>query len=465
MQNQIEIEEKEIEKEIKEEKLKILLIILSYLSPGEIIMFSLTCKQAQYICSDYLLWKQIAIKFQDYFKWNSFYFDYYSSTIKLKAIQFKIQKKNQNNPKQKQIKELSKTNEKIKNYFDNSNSTIIQIGPYSYDYKANFISIKSERIIYIQNIKNPKQEIEKKGKMIFERFRKAKQRKIAKERYQKKYYNPNYDIKTFGTGRRCFFGSRIDFLTQFVYTMNGMILSTTLIILNIYIDSKKEIPIFKLFLLGEISLIFGIFWVLHSKSSFYSLQDYYNLLRSGITGLIFMIIISLKTTKTFSFIPWLIILLPPIILLSSFLYQFIEFTKQYPLRRDYFILLSFMNAYLITALLFTGFKLDGFIQIKYSKLIYLFFLFIIAFFAKFTKQIFTQDFYFISFFFIGFFIIILSILFFYGDGLVDRLYFALVPIYTILFIPYLNLVLMGIFLIISSGFEFFKLIFKFNNEN
>ncbi|KAJ5075383.1 f-box only protein [Anaeramoeba ignava] len=175
MQNQIEINEKEIEKEIEEEKLKcanyklignesyipinqkdfqklkksnlistpiktrkptneinlifemlfdeILLIILSYLSPGEIILFSLTCKQAQYICSDYLLWKQIAIKFQDYFKWNSVFFDYsyYNySNIELKGIQFKIQEKNQNDPKQKQIKELSKTNEKIKNYFDNS---------------------------------------------------------------------------------------------------------------------------------------------------------------------------------------------------------------------------------------------------------------------------------------------------------------------------------------------------------
>ncbi|KAJ5075380.1 f-box only protein [Anaeramoeba ignava] len=175
MQNQIEIEEKEIEKEIEEEKLKcanyklirkesfipinqkdfqklkkselistpfktkkptneinlifemlfneILLIILSYLSPGEIIIFSLTCKQAQIICSDYLLWKQIAIKFQDYFKWNSVFFDYsyYNyPNIELKAIQFKIQEKNRNNPNQKQIKELSKTNEKTKNYFDNS---------------------------------------------------------------------------------------------------------------------------------------------------------------------------------------------------------------------------------------------------------------------------------------------------------------------------------------------------------
>ncbi|KAJ5075388.1 hypothetical protein M0811_07358 [Anaeramoeba ignava] len=148
MQNQIEIKEKEIEKEIEEEKLKcanyqlirkesyipinkndfqklkksefiietpfktrkpsneinlifemlfdeILLIILSYLSPGEIILFSLTCKQAQIICSDYFLWKQIAIKFQDYFSWNSVFFDYYDNypNIELKGIQFKIQEK------------------------------------------------------------------------------------------------------------------------------------------------------------------------------------------------------------------------------------------------------------------------------------------------------------------------------------------------------------------------------------
>ncbi|KAJ5075384.1 hypothetical protein M0811_07354 [Anaeramoeba ignava] len=153
MQNQIEIEEKEIEKEIEEEKLKFLLIILSYLSPGEIILFSLTY----------------------YFRWNSV-FDYYSyhnyPNIDLKGIQFKIQEKNQNNPKQKQIKELSKTNEKIKNYFDNSNSTTIKTG--TYNYQPNFISIKSERIIYIENLENPKQEIEKKGKMIFKELKKQK---------------------------------------------------------------------------------------------------------------------------------------------------------------------------------------------------------------------------------------------------------------------------------------------------
>ncbi|KAJ5075386.1 hypothetical protein M0811_07356 [Anaeramoeba ignava] len=117
---------------------EILLIILSYLSPGEIILFSLT----------------FGILFFDY------YYNY--PNIELKAIQFKIQEKNQNDPKQKQIKELSKTNEKIKNYFDNSNSTTIKTG--TYNYQPNFISIKSERIIYIQNLQNPKQEIENKGK-------------------------------------------------------------------------------------------------------------------------------------------------------------------------------------------------------------------------------------------------------------------------------------------------------------
>ncbi|KAJ5075374.1 f-box only protein [Anaeramoeba ignava] len=423
MQNQIEIEEKEIEKEIEEEKLKcadyqligkesfipinkndfqklkkselistpfktkkpsneinlifemlfdeILLIILSYLSPGEIILFSLTCKQAQMICSDYFLWKQIAIKFQDHFKWNSIRYDYYNNyyynypNIDLKAIQFKIQEKNQNNPNQKQIEELSKTNEKIKNYFDNSNSTTIQTG--TYNYKQNFISIKSERLIYIQNLKNPKQKIENKAKMIYKEMKKAKKGFIQYQKQQNRInynYNPNYNHP---------YSNYL--LNDIIVSMNGIILISTLIILNYFIDSKKSISIPKLFLLSEFDLIIIIIWIIYSKSNFYTTQEYFNFLSIIISGFILLILISLKTTIIFNFIPWLIVLLPPIIVLISFISQLNQEIRKYPYNKSFFIFLSSVFGYLIITLFFIGLKLDEFIEIKYSKLIYLLIIF------------------------------------------------------------------------------------------
>ncbi|KAJ5075373.1 f-box only protein [Anaeramoeba ignava] len=507
MQNQIEIEEKEIEKEIEEEKLKsvnyhligkesfipinkkdfqklkkselistpfktkkpsneinlifemlfdeILLIILSYLSPGEIIIFSLTCKQAQTICSDYLLWKQIAIKFQDYFKWNSIRYDYYNNyyynypNIDLKAIQFKIQEKNQNNPNQKQIEELSKTNEKIKNYFDNSNSSTIQTG--TYNYKQNFISIKSERLIYIQNLKNPKQKIEKKAKMIYKEMKKAKKGFIQYQKQQNRInynynynynYNPNYNYYTYG--------SRKYLLNEVIITMNGIILISTLIILNYFIDSKKPISIPKLFLLSEIDLIITIFWVIYSKSNFYSLQEYFNFLSIIISGFILLILISLKTTIIFNFIPWLIVLLPSIILFIHFISQLNQQIKIYPYEK--LLYSSFISSliYLIIVLLFTGLKIDGFIEIKYLKLIYLLIIFEIYILYSIKKELrnFCD--------FIGFLIFFVSvsisflILFLYGDGIIKKLWISLIPFYIILAYLYF----FSFIIFFTSGFKF-----------
>ncbi|KAJ5075376.1 f-box only protein [Anaeramoeba ignava] len=475
MQNQIEIEEKEIEKEIEEEKLKcanyqiirkesyipiyqkdfqklkkseliktsfktkkptneinlifemlfdeILLIILSYLSPGEIIIFSLTCKQAEYICSDYFLWKQIAIKFQDYFKWDSvYYYSYYNyPNIELKAIQFKIQEKNQNNPKQKQIKELSKTNEKIKNYFDNSNSTIIKTG--TYNYKPNFISIKSERLIYIQNLQNPKQEIEKKAKMIFKKLKKAKE----EFNYSKTINLYKYD-------------SRKYFLNDVIYTMNRIILISTLIILNYYIDSKKSISIPKLFLLSEFDLIITIIWVIYSKHNFSYKEDYSLFLRILITGLTLLILISLRTL--FNFIPWLIVLLPPIIFLISLIPDIFEEIEKYYHEKNFMIIFFTHTVFLMIVILFIGLKFDGFIEIKYSKLLYLMIIDIILVLIRNIKEFFPFSDYFYDNFgeFIGFFLIsfypllILSLLFLYGDGIIKKLWISLIPTYIFLLI-------------------------------
>ncbi|KAJ5075372.1 f-box only protein [Anaeramoeba ignava] len=501
MQNQIEIEEKEIEKEIEEEKLKcanyqligkesfipinqndfqklkkselistpfktkkpsneinlifemlfdeILLIILSYLSPGEIIIFSLTCKQAQIICSDYFLWKQIAIKFQDYFKWNSFRYDYYNNyyynypNIDLKAIQFKIQEKNQNNPNQKQIKELSKTNEKIKNYFDNSNSSTIQTG--TYNYQSNFISIKSERLIYIQNLQNPKQKIEKKAKMIYKELKKAKKEFIQYQKQQNRInynYNPNYSYYLYG--------SRKYFLNSIILGMNGIILISTLIILNYFIDSKKSISIPKLFLLSEIDLIITIIWIIYSKSTFYTTQDYFNFLSIIISGFILLILISLKTTIIFNFIPWLIVLLPLIILFIHLISQLNEAIKRYPY--DKLLYSSFISSfiYLIIVLLFTGLKIDGFIEIKYLKLIYLLIIFGIYIIYHIKNDIQNNGALMIFLIFFVIISIIILILFLYGDGIIKKLWISLIPIYIILtFLYFFSFVIF-----FYSGFKF-----------
>ncbi|KAJ5075375.1 f-box only protein [Anaeramoeba ignava] len=508
MQNQIEIKEKEIEKEIEEEKLKcanyqligkesfipinqkdfqklkkselistpfktkkltneinlifemlfdeILLIILSYLSPGEIILFSLTCKQAEYICSDYFLWKQIAIKFQDYFKWNFVFYDYYDDyyyynyydnpNIQLKANQFKIQEKNQNNPNQKQIKELSKTNKKIKNYFDNSNSTTIQTG--LYDYKANFISIKSERLIYIQNLQNPKQKIEKKAKMIYKEIKKAKKEIIKYENHQKKYQVNSLNFS---------YNSRKYFLNDIIVSILGIILLSTFFILNYYIDSKKSISIPKLFLLSEIDLIITIIWIIYLKPTFYTLQEYFNLLYLTISGLILLILISLKTI--FNFIPWLIVLLPPIILFIYFLPQLNQQIKRYPY--DYNILITLISSliYLIIVLFFIGFKLDGFIEIKYSKLTYLLIIIEIAVIYDIKKEILNwKKLLGIIILFLIFLIIFLMI-FLYADGIIKKLWFSLLIAYPLL--VFFELLFIVIFF--TSGFKLIQKIIK--NEN
>ncbi|KAJ5075391.1 f-box only protein [Anaeramoeba ignava] len=500
MQNQIEIKEKEIEKEIEEEKLKcanykligkesfipinqndfqklkkselistpfktrkpsneinlifemlfdeILLIILSYLSPGEIILFSLTCKQAQIICSDYLLWKQIAIKFQDYFKWDSAFFDYYYNyyyndypNIDLKGNQFKIQEKNQNNPNQKQIKEFSKTNEKIKNYFDNSNSTTIEMG--TYNYQPNFISIKSERLIYIQNLQNPKQKIEKKAKMIFKEMKRVKKGFIRYQKQQNRNNsNPNYTYFQYG--------SRKYFLNEVILGMNGIILITTLIILNYYIDSKKSISIPKLFLLSEIDLIITIFWIIYSKSTFSSEKKYYNFLYLTISGFIFMLLISLKTTKIFNFIPWLIVLLPPIILFISLIPQLNQQMKRYPYDKFVYYFFIFGLIYLIIVLLFTGLKIDGFIQIKYSKLIYLLIIFEIFILYSSKNEIRTFSDFIGSLIFFFAIIIIVLMIFLYADGIIKKLWISLIPSYLLLLIPYF----FSFYYFFYSGFKF-----------
>ncbi|KAJ5075382.1 f-box only protein [Anaeramoeba ignava] len=462
MQNQIEIEEKEIEKEIEEEKLKcanykligkesfipinqkdfqklkkselistpfktrkpsneinlifemlfdeILLIILSYLSPGEIILFSLTCKQAQMICSDYFLWKQIAIKFQDYFKWDFVFFDYYYynyPNIELKGIQFKIQEKNQNNPNQKQIEELSKTNEKIKNYFNNSKTTTIKTG--TYHYQPNFISIKSERIIYIQNLQNPKQKIENKAKMIYKELKKAKQK------YMRTQKNDQSNLLS----NKYAHGSTKYLISEVILVMNVVILITTLIILNIYIDSKKSISIPKLFLLSKIDLIITIIWIIYSKSTFSSEKKYYNLLLIPVSLFIFMILISLKTR--FNFIPWLIVLLPLIVLFISLISQLNRALKNYSMSRPLQMFLIYIFGYFVIVLFFIGLKLDGFIQIKYSKLIYLFIFDLIIFFINSSKEFsFYEN---LRMFLVVSFVLILQLLmlFLYGDGIIKNL--------------------------------------------
>ncbi|KAJ5075379.1 hypothetical protein M0811_07349 [Anaeramoeba ignava] len=238
--------------------------------------------------------------------------------------------------------------------------------------------------------------------------------------------------------------------------MNGIVLISTLIILNIYIDLKKSISIPKLFLLSELDLIITIFWIIYSKLNFYSFQEYYLLLNLIITGLILMILISLKTIFIFNFIPWLIILIPPIIFLIyliSYIYQLIQQIAGYS--KDEIVYLMFILGliYLIIVLLFTGLKLDEFIEIKYSKLIYLLIIFEIYILYHMKKEIgtFCQ--------FIGmllFFVVILIILlriFLYGDGIIQKLFRALFLIYTILFIPFL----LSFAIFFSSGF---KLIFN-----
>ncbi|KAJ5075389.1 hypothetical protein M0811_07359 [Anaeramoeba ignava] len=113
----------------------------------------------------------------------------------------------------------------------------------TYSYKQNFISIKT------------------------------KEKKIAKENYQKKYQNPNFDPHFYGYVDNQYFpfqprDSKKYLLNEVILGINGIILLSTLIILNYFIDSKKSISIPKLFLLSEINLIITIFWVIYLKPTF-----------------------------------------------------------------------------------------------------------------------------------------------------------------------------------------------------
>ncbi|KAJ5075381.1 hypothetical protein M0811_07351 [Anaeramoeba ignava] len=256
--------------------------------------------------------------------------------------------------------------------------------------------------------------------MIYKEMKKAKKGFI---RYQKQQ-NLNYNYSHYQ------YDSKKYLLNEVILGMNGIILISTLIILNIYIDSKKSISIPKLFLLSELDLIITIFWIIYSKFTFYSFQDYHNYLDIAITGFIFMILISLKTL--FNFIPWLIILIPPIILFISLIPQIMEQMKRYS--DDKPIFSSFISGliYLIIILFFIGLKLDGFIQIKYSKLIYLLIIFEIYILYSKKNEFQNQDDFIGSLILFVSVSIIILILFLYGDGIIKKLWISLIPIYIIL---------------------------------
>ncbi|KAJ5075387.1 hypothetical protein M0811_07357 [Anaeramoeba ignava] len=157
--------------------------------------------------------------------------------------------------------------------------------------------------------------------------------------------------------------------------------------------------------------------------------------------------------KIFNFIPWLIILLPPIILLISLIYQLLKELKRVFYDRIVFIVFILSLIYLIITFFFIGLKLDGFIQIKYSKLIYLLIIFEIYILYHIWKEIrtFGEFFAFIIVSLVIF--IILLMLFLYGDGIIKKLRIALIPTYLLLSIPYF-------FSFIFFFYSGFKLILK-----
>ncbi|KAJ5075390.1 hypothetical protein M0811_07360 [Anaeramoeba ignava] len=158
-----------------------------------------------------------------------------------------------------------------------------------------------------------------------------------------------------------------------------------------------------------------------------------------------MILISLKTTIIFNFIPWLIVLLPPIILLISLIYQIIEQMIIFTYNKNLYQGLIGNFTFLIIALLFTVLKLDGFIQIKYSKLIYLLIIFEIYILYHIWKEIQNHG-DFIGFFITISFFIILIMLFLYGDGIIKKLWISLIPIYLLLLIFLFFLILFFLFI-------------------
>ncbi|KAJ5075385.1 hypothetical protein M0811_07355 [Anaeramoeba ignava] len=101
-------------------------------------------------------------------------------------------------------------------------------------------------------------------------------------------------------------------------------------------------------------------------------------------------------------------------------------------------------------LFFIGLKLDGFIQIKYSKLIYLLIIFEIYILYHIWKEIRIFVDFIVFLVLLVIILIVFLILFLYGDGIIKKLWISLIPIYILLAYP----LFFSFAIFFSSGFKF-----------
>ncbi|KAJ5072328.1 f-box only protein [Anaeramoeba ignava] len=322
--------------------IEILLLIMEYLVPGEIILLSMVCKFLNDLSKDKVLWMKLAIRFEKFFIWE-----------KIITTPPDLRSNHQIAGKLKDYKKFfsKKSNHDISHLDPNFDPSL-----YEDLYEINkrisntnqyiFKSVKRQRVFYLNQINNHQKHLLAKGKEIWKMLKEQK-----KKAFTNTYYSPSYEYRELWDSVFMFLSCFVPFFFLF-----------SLILIHLRLDWGYPINIFwissPLIFLGILFIInFSFLWRYYPSDW----QVFFNFIFVLITLMFTITLITLKLNGKIS-TKFSIIFIPFYIMFMILIYEGINPLLLNPRSSTETMVSFFGVCILLFFFILLGFTLDGLIR-------------------------------------------------------------------------------------------------------